>query len=228
MCVASLLSPAERRGGRSPPNQARDATARHCDAMRACWWPRVALWRSSEAVRPARGAAFEPEARQLAIALSPRERKTTAKALGAAHYASKTVLCFVQTRRCTLLRPFWSVLTAKPAEPILPPPLKMEDETASACVVRPCGPCGSRLGPKYPHLSRGLRVARAQLPLSPSSEPLDARHRAPLPPRSQIKKHTFTRQDHCWRWSGFAAGAARPTAGSTEADRPICEIWLSV
>ena len=109
-----------------------------------------------------------------------------------------------------------------------PPPLKMEDETASACVVRPCGPCGSRLGPKYPHLSRGLRVARAQLPLSPSSEPLDARRRAPPPPRSQIKKHTFTRQDHCWRWSGFAAGAARPTAGSTEADRPICEIWLSV
>ena len=64
------------------------------------------LWHAPEAVRPARGAAFEPEARQLSTALAPRERKTTAKPLRAAEDRSKAVLCFVQTRSRTSLQPF--------------------------------------------------------------------------------------------------------------------------
>ena len=114
------------------------------------------IWRSPEAVRRARGAAFEPEARQLAIALSPRERKTTAKALGAAHYASKTVLCFVQTRLRALLRPFWSVLTAKPAEPILPPPSKNGRRNSQRMRRQALWALRESSGPKIPAFEPGL------------------------------------------------------------------------
>ena len=141
-------------------------------AVGACWMPQVAFWRSSEAVRPARGAAFEPEARQLAIALSPRERKTTAKALGAAHYASKTVLCFVQTRRRTLLRPFWSVLTAKPAEPILPPPSKNGRRNGQRMRCQALWALRESSGPKMTAFEPGLRVARAQPSATPTQPPL--------------------------------------------------------
>ena len=151
-------APRPRGAARPPPASTapRQATFCHRGAVGECWMPQVAFWRSSEAVRPARGAAFEPEARQLAIALSPRERKTTAKALGAAHYASKTVLCFVQTRRCTLLRPFWSVLTAKPAEPILPPPSKNGRRNCQRMRRQALWALRESSGPKIPAFEPGL------------------------------------------------------------------------
>ena len=66
--------------------------------------------------------------------------------------------------------------------------------------------------------ARGCTVAGA----APATPP-NARRR-----ETKMHKHTYYETNHCCRWSGFDAGAAKPTAGSTDADRPICEIWLSV
>ena len=49
----------------------------------------------------------------------------------------------------------------------------------------------------------------------------------PPPPR-KMDKHKRYETNHCCKCNGFAAGAARPTAGSTDADSPIWLIWLSV
>ena len=82
-------------------------------------------------------------------------------------------------------------------------------------------PRGSRPGHNNDRNDRAARRGRGA-PL----DPLDA-----LPDisrRNKMNKHIRYETSHCCKCNGLDAGAAKPTAGSTDADRPIWLIWLSV
>ena len=138
------------------------------------------IWRSPEAVRRARGAAFEPEARQLAIALAARERIAQPNRSGPSLRPLKLFSRATQTPSRTSLRPFLSHLTPSLQNGSGQSGPPKSSRSVSACTARPRGSCR---GQQNAIAGPGLRGAAA----APSSDPLPLPS-SPLPRQTTNKK----------------------------------------